>query len=332
MSTRDMPLIDHAAGSDSALYPVFEELKLGRYREVRDVLAETGHDWQLRTFRSQVIALYAASTPAIDYWYQEEPHTADSLLMRARVLTQRVVALRRPQGDPTVLKAAEQARRACHAAIQACPKCPAARVCLLALAQFDADPQYPQNQRDHWAPWPGNEGLPEGPWPLYFAVRQRDPENREAYQRLLQFFYARGAGAHNVAQWLAMSAGECSNLHMLPLYAFAEDFRQRRDRRRISDFTYWADPQIQRYALRARDHWFAYLDEETRASPVLSMDFNLLAWALLKSGVGGAGPVFEAIGPYATATPWQTLDNRSNWVADFHKARNYALAEQHVGY
>ncbi|MFI1416325.1 hypothetical protein ACH4Y0_41410 [Streptomyces sp. NPDC020707] len=325
-----MPLIDHAAGSDEALYPVFEDLKLGRYRLVKEVLAATGHDWQVRTFRSQVIALYAAHTPAIDYWHQEEPHTADSLLMWARVLTQRVFALRLPHGDPAVLAAADQARRACRAAIQANPKCPAARVCLLALAQFDADPRYPQHQRDHWAP--GADGLLEGPWPLFWAVRQRDPENREAYQRLLQFFYARGDGAHSVAQWLAMSAGECSNLHMVPLYAFAEDFRQRRDRRRVSDFTYWTGQQVRRYVQLARDHWFAYLDEHTLASPALSMDLNLLAWALHKSGVGGAGPVFEAISPYATAMPWQTLDNRSNWIADFHKARSYALAERHVSY
>ncbi|MFE7032457.1 hypothetical protein ACFU9Y_19285 [Streptomyces sp. NPDC057621] len=328
MSTRDMPLIDHAAGRDEALYPVFEELKLGRYRLVKDVLAATGHDWQLRTFRSQVIALYAARTPAIDYWYREEPHTPDSLLMWARVLTQRVFALQLPTSDPAVLAAAEQARHACHAAIRACPKCPAARVCLLALAQFDADPRYRQNQHDHWAP--GADNLLEGPWPLFWAVRQRDPENREAYQRLLQFFYARGEGAHNVALWLATSAGECSNLHMVPLHAFAEDYRQRR-RRGSSDFTYWTSQHIQRYVQRARDHWFAYLDEDTRASPVLSMDFNLLAWALDKSGVGGAGPVFEAIGPYATATPWQTLEPRSNWVQDFLKARHSALAE-HVRY
>ncbi|MGN9819713.1 hypothetical protein ACTMUQ_30795 [Streptomyces sp. SD11] len=328
MPTRDMPLIDHAAGSDTALYPVFEDLKLDRYREVKEVLAATGHDWQLRTFRSQVIALYAAHTRAIDYWYEEEPHTADSLLMWARVLTQRVFALQLPMSDPVVLKAAEQARRACHAAIHACPRCPVARVCLLALAQFDADPRYKQNQ-EHWVPGPGN--LPEGPWPLYWAVRQRDPENREAYQRLLQFFYARGAGAHNVAQWLATSAGECSNLYMVPLYALAEDFRQRRIRG-ASDFTYWTTQHAQRYAVMARDHWFAYLDAETRASPVLSIDFNLLAWVIDKSGVGGAGPVFEAIGPYATAMPWQTLDHRSNWVDDFHKARNYALAEQHASY
>ncbi|MCW8101692.1 hypothetical protein [Streptomyces tauricus] len=329
MSTRDMPLIDHAAGSDTDLYPVFEELKLNRYRLVKEVLAETGHDWQLRTFRSQVIALYAAHTLAIDYWYQEEPHTADSLLMRARVLTQRIFALQLPMSDPAVLKAAEQARRACHAAIQANPRCPAARVCLLALAQFDADPRYKQKQHDHWAPGP--DTLPEGPWPLYWAVRQRDPENREAYQRLLQFFYARRDGAHNVAQWLATSAGECSNLHMVPLYAHAEDYRQRRDRG-ASDFTYWTGYHVQRYVQWARDRWFAYLDEQTRASPVLSMDFNLLAWSIDKSGVGGAGPVFEAIGPYATAMPWQTIDNRSNWVQDFLKARHSALAEQHVRY
>lgn len=42
----------------------------------------------------------------------------------------------------------------------------------------------------------------------------------------------------------------------------------------------------------------------------------------------GAGPVFEAIGPYATAMPWQNLARQSNWAEDFHQARAYALDQQ----
>ncbi|MFD9441172.1 hypothetical protein ACFWBR_25190 [Streptomyces sp. NPDC060006] len=325
-----MPLIDHPAGRDTALYPVFEDLKLSRYRVVKDVLAETGHNWQLRTYRSQVIALYAAHTRAIDYWHQEEPNNPDALMMWARVLTQRMFDLRLPANDPMVINAANHARRACHAAIRVCQQCPVAWISLLALAQFDADPRYKQDA-DHWTPSQTTEAaLPEGPWPLFWAVRQRDPENREAYQRMLQFFYARGTGAHVFAQWTAMRAGECSILLMTPLYAYAEDFRQRRISQQTSDFSYWADHRVRHYVQQARDGWFRFLDADTRSSPALSMDLNLLAYALGVSGVGGAGPAFQAIGRYATAMPWQTLGSRSHWEENFRKARDFALAREPV--
>ncbi|UIX34264.1 hypothetical protein [Streptomyces sp. GQFP] len=324
-------MTDHPAGGDIALYPVFEELKLGRYRVVKEVLAETGHNWQLRTFRSQVIALYAAQTRAIDYWHQEEPRNPDALMMWARVVTQRMFQLQHSANDPRVINAAHHARRACHVAIRACPQDPVPRVDLLALAQFDADPRY-QQKAEHWAPSQTEDALPEGPWPLFWAVRQRDPENREAYQRMLQFFYARGAGAHVFAQWTAMRAGECSSLLMLPLYAYAEDFRHRRNSQQASDFTYWADQRVRHYVKRARDGWFKYLDAETCSSPALSIDLNLLAYALTVSGMKGAGPVFRAIGPYATAMPWQTLDPRPNWADRFFKARDYALNQEPVSH
>ncbi|MFE9684523.1 hypothetical protein ACFYSQ_24180, partial [Streptomyces sp. NPDC006285] len=89
MRGRDMPLTDHAAGSDFALYAVLEDLKMGRYLGVKELLVETGYDWPLRTFRTQVIALYAAYTRAIDNWCADEPDDPDALMMWARVLTQR---------------------------------------------------------------------------------------------------------------------------------------------------------------------------------------------------------------------------------------------------
>ncbi|MFD7713583.1 hypothetical protein [Streptomyces sp. NPDC059786] len=321
-----MPLTDHPAGRDGPLYAVLEDLKLDRYLSARELLAATGDNWKLRTFRSLVIALYAARGHAIEAWLSEHPDEPNARMMYARVLTQRVLQARQAS-DFALAAAANNARQACHDAARAHPADPVPYVCLLALAQLDIDHRRPQRS-EHWASPPRSEVLPDGPWPLLWAVRQRDPENREAYQRMLQYFQARRAGARSFAHWAYTRAFECSELLMLPLYVYVDDFLWMRAHQQISDFTYWTDVQVKNCAQRARDGWFQYLDADTLTSPELSMSLNHLAYALTASGVGGAGPVFRAIDRYVTQ-PWQSLASRRvHWTAEFAKVRDAALRDE----
>src|SRR6266540_2310188 len=91
MSNRDMDLILHPAGRDKDLRLALEDLRLDRYLAAKQLLRATDLDWALRTSRSQVLAYGAAGNKAVDAWYAEEPSDPNALMMRARVLTQRVL-------------------------------------------------------------------------------------------------------------------------------------------------------------------------------------------------------------------------------------------------
>ncbi|MET7897011.1 hypothetical protein [Streptomyces mirabilis] len=327
MPATDTPLISDPAGRDDALRAALPDLRLDRWLSTQELLAGTGDNWALRTSRSQILALYAAQSRAIDAWCREAPTDPDGLMMGARVLTQRLLNARAGGSvEPRVHRAVDAARQACWRAAQARPGDPVPWVCLLALAQFDTDRRV-QHRGEHWAPPPSDmDGyLPEGPWPLLWEVRRRDPENREAYHRMLQYFHTRGDGALVFAQWVGSKAYEASVLLTLPLYAHVEDYRLKAAYQSIG---YWSDATVRLYASRALHGWFRYADPAMCSL----LDLNYLAYTLTACGVDGAGEVFEAIGPHATHVPWEAVSQRpSLWQDEFRSARDYALRQEAGG-
>jgi hypothetical protein len=322
-----MPLVVHPAGRDEDLRLALEDLQADRWLATRDLILKTGSDWALRTSRSQVLAVAAARGSAVEAWLAEEPGNADALMMWARVLTQRALnTWRDAKAVGDLLRASRAARRACREAFRYLPYDPVAHVCWLALAPLYADGTLPGGP-EYFAD-PPEAGLPRGPWPVWQAVRQRDPENREAHHRMLAYFHARGHGANEFAQWTASWARDGSALLTLPLYALTERYRIERDRG--NTFTkpgYWCREHIRGYAERALNRWFWQVNPAKCAL----LDLNHLAFALTASGEGGAGPVFEAIGPYATPAPWKQGReygfDPDGWSEDFLRGRAYALVK-----
>lgn len=294
---------------------------------MRDLLLKTGSDWALRTSRSQVLAVAAARGSAVEAWLAEEPGNADALMMWARVLTQRALnAWGDAKAVGELLPAIRAAHRACQEASRYLPYDPVPHVCWLALAPLYADGTLPS--RPEYFADPPEGGLPRGPWPVWRAVLEQDPENREAHHRMLAYFRARGRGANEFAQWAATWAGAGSVLLTLPLYAFAETYRIERDRgNTVTKPGFWCREHIRGYAQRALYGWFWQVNPATCAL----LDLNHLAYALTASGEGGAGPVFEAIGPYAMPAPWKQGReygfDPDGWPEDFLRARDYALAK-----
>ncbi|MEV5786045.1 hypothetical protein ACGFWD_26970 [Streptomyces sp. NPDC048448] len=336
MPAEVMDLIVHSAGRDDELRLAMEDLQMDRWLSTQQLLRTTGTNWALRTSRSQVLAVGAAQSHAIEAWRREEPENVNAVMMWARVLTQRALhAFRDGARGEDLRRVTYAANQACRTAASLWPADPVPGVCLLALAQTDVDrswPHDPLNWVEH------RDGfLPPGPWTLLNWVHSRHPYNREAYHRTLQVLQARGAGDLDFALWVASSAPEGEAVTLLPLYAFVDRYRRSiAHGRSASVIAFWATEEKAHYARRGLEWWFhaptptmwpAAAGHQQQLLDVRSLaDLNHLAHATTATGVGHAQDVFTAIGPYATPSPWAHVGtNPSWWMDDFRSARNRAL-------
>ncbi|MFG1667657.1 hypothetical protein [Streptomyces sp. Y7] len=309
----------HPAGFDDELRIVLEDVRAGRWRSMRALLAASD-TWTARTTRSQVLAVAAATGDSVEAWGHE---TRDHhwLLMRARVLVQRALNAHRTR-QPGAAAVAAQARVACSEAARSWLADPVPWVGLLALAQVDAEPLR-RRRHEHRAP-PWEPLLPNGPWGLLYEVYVRDPYNREGWHRMLQALTAYGENVNDFGRWVASWAPQGSPLALLPLYVYAEGYRQRREQDVLTPL-YWTTDPVSHYTRRAQSWWFEHADPNTW-SP---LDLNHLAQALHSGGFTDTiGQVFQAIGPHATPIPWKYVASHPpQWQEEFARARRRHLPD-----
>ncbi|MFS7878872.1 hypothetical protein ACEYXF_36860 [Streptomyces asiaticus] len=314
----------HPAGYDDGLRIALQDLRTGRWISMRNLLAETP-TWSLWTQRTQVLATAAAGSNVVDAWRTEEPRSVAALVMHTRVGVERAVRAHR-EGHPRTRELWREAWQACQLAAHHSPADPVPWVCLLALAQLDKE----QRQEEHRVAPPGPLLFP-GPWGLLAEADRRDPYNREAYHRMLQFVYARRAGgslaeAVNFVQWVVPGAPEGSALQVLPLYVHVERYREERGYEKALDL-HWATEDATRDAKNALNGWFDHADVTTSSL----LDLNHLAHALWGALLfPDAARVFETLGPYFTPLPWayRTRDAADRALAEemFLRARVRSLA------
>ncbi|MFF7091749.1 hypothetical protein ACFY9A_05035 [Streptomyces rubradiris] len=298
-----MRLVYHPAGHDDDLRTTLVELQAGRWKPVRELLCRTGTHWPLRTSRTQLLAVAAARSDVVDVWLAEEPDSYDAQLMAVRVAVERALRAHRQQHHRT-LEFETRARRAALLAARRAPHDPVPWVCLVALAQIDTR-QLRQEHRMR----PDEPMLPSGPWGLLYEVNQRDPYNREAYHRVLQFMLALEgpwgtslAAVFDFGRSVASQRPVGSPLLLLPAYAQIKQRRQSRAdplwRRQ------WAQESALDYTLAAFHDWF----HKTPAGQHSVADLNLLAYALWAGHQYlEAAEVFEAMGSYAAREPWASV-------------------------
>ncbi|MQY15061.1 hypothetical protein SRB5_52380 [Streptomyces sp. RB5] len=314
----------HPAGLDDALRAALDDLLVGRWMATRTLLARTGDDLALRTSRSQVLGVGAARSAVVQVWLDEEPHSVDARMIRARVATHRAVQAARRR-LPGAAQLEDEARALCHEAAEAAWD-PVPWICLLTLAQLDAGQRRPEHRE-----LPPETLLQRGPWGLLNEAVKRDQYNREAFHRMLQLSTQHG-GSHayalDFARWVGSWAPAGSPLLVLPLYAHAEHYLNERKRGRGDALVHrqWSREDILRDTLRAMDGWLERSDPATRSQ----LDLNYLAHALSAAGQhSDARLVFEALGPYATELPWAYVTDdpeRSDLAtAEFLRARALAL-------
>ncbi|MEU3610679.1 hypothetical protein AB0E83_35390 [Streptomyces sp. NPDC035033] len=292
----------HPAGHDHALRHALQDLRAGRWvamaRLLEDTAAAGPGRWDGWTRRTQVLATVAAGTDVVHAWRAEEPDSPAAAVMHGRVAVERAVRAHRA-GHPRTRDLWQEAWTACREAAERAPADPVPWVGLLALAALDARRHVAEHRAAPPAPM-----LPPGPWGLLAEAEKRDPYNREAHHRMLQFVYARGDGplseAVTYAQWAAAAAPRGSALHALPLHVRVERYRRDRGHERALDL-HWVGEDAVREARRAMDEWFLFC-----AVPEASqLDLNHLAHALFGAlCFADAARVFEALGPYYTPVPW----------------------------
>ncbi|MGW2326995.1 hypothetical protein ACWC5C_14650 [Streptomyces sp. NPDC001700] len=314
----------HPAGYDSGLRSALQDVRTGRWIAMRDLLAGTP-TWAQWTQRTQVLAAVAAGSNVVEAWRAEEPRCVAALVMHTRVAVERAVRAHR-EGHQRTRELWREAWESCQLATHNSPADPVPWVCLLALAQLDKEQRRPEHRTN-----PPGPLLFPGPWGLLAEADRRDPHNREAYHRMLQFVYARRAGgslaeAVNFVQWVVSGAPKGSPLHVLPLYVHVERYREERGYEKALDL-HWATEDAARDADKALRLWFDHADRETSSL----LDLNHLAHALWGAlQFPEAARVFEMLGPYFTPLPWayRTPDANDRAQAEdmFLRARVRCLA------
>jgi hypothetical protein len=309
----------HPAGFDAGLRKVLDDVRAGRWRSMRDLL-EDCPTWGLRTSRSQVLGAAAAQGDAVEAWLQEEPHF-NAVMMQARVEVERALNAHRA-GQPGGGSLSDRARAACWQAARSWPADPVPWVALLALAQLDSADVRQRRPEHRMHPW--EYMLPYGPWGLLREAQKRDPNNREAWHRMLQAIQAYRQNTYDFVRWVSTWAPEGSPLVMLPLHLYAEHYGEQRARGSLTPL-YWTRDPVSHYTRRALDWWFVHADPASW-SPV---DLNHLAQALYSGGfTEGADKVFEAIGPFATPAPWKYVaDAPQRWLEEFTRARRHYVPD-----
>ncbi|MFG2327324.1 hypothetical protein OIE75_36080 [Streptomyces sp. NBC_01723] len=317
------------AGHDTGLRSALQELRAGRWMSMRALLDETT-SWSRWTQRTQVLAASAAGTDVVRAWLTEEPHSVPAAVMHARVVVERALRAHR-EDHPRTRELWLQAWHACDAATRSAPYDPVPWVCLLALARLDEEQRWDEHRMA-----PPEPMLPAGPWGLLAQAGKRDPYNREAHHRMLQFLYPRGgserlAQAAGFAQWAAGSAPPGSALHMLPLYVRVERYRRSGGREAALDL-HWVAEDATREARQAYHSWFALTPHDERSQ----LDMNHLAhalWGALR--FSEADRVFDAIGPYWTPQPWACrapgTGSSQRAVTVFLQARTRSRSAAHGG-
>ncbi|WP_411130405.1 hypothetical protein [Streptomyces sp. x-19] len=305
-----VPVYD-PAGTDDGLRAAMTELRVGRWMAMRDLLAETGSNWPLRSFRTQVLGILAAGSDVVEAWLAEEPDSYDAQVMLARVSMERALRSHRQQhGAAGSLE--QRARATAMAMTRREWRDPVPWLCLLTLAQVDVQ----QVWREHSARAP-EPMLPTGPWRLLYEVNRRDPGSREAYHRMIQFLLARqvaeaGALAEvmDFGRWVASWAREGSPLLLLPLYALTAQYRRHGGWHRPATWRLqWAEEPTIGYTLKAYHQWFRRTEPALRSVS----DLSYLACALWAGHkLYEAFEVFDALGPYAAGEPWASVHDYGN--------------------
>ncbi|MEK8172146.1 hypothetical protein NKH77_31410 [Streptomyces sp. M19] len=293
----DFRPVYHPAGHDSDLRAVLQDLRAGRWMSMRKLLGRTGADWALRTARTQVLAAATAGSDVVQTWRAEDPGSVDALVMYARVAVERAVRARRDSHART----GELGRRRGRSAGTR----PTPRRATRALGLPTGPGPARRPARASRTPaGPGGPDARPRTVGLLQEVHARDPYNREAYHRVLQFVYALEGGpmaqAQYFAEWVTERAPQGSPLLLLPLYVHAERYRVERGHERALDL-HWIRQDAIGHVQRALQGWFDHSNPATRST----LDLNYLAHALWSvHQFADAARVFEAVGPYLTPVPW----------------------------
>ncbi|WP_245703755.1 hypothetical protein [Streptomyces lushanensis] len=303
---------------DRPLTEARQDIVIGRWQGVRDLLSATGDDWPRRTHRIRLLAHAAAGSSAVENWRTAEPDSPDVAVLRAAtevvrafnlaIAAGRGVAVDRERLDATV--------RVCLRAAEISRADPMPWVSLLTVARLYEDGVSRSELRRWWD-----------------ELRRRDPYNTEGHTQVLRYFSARWHGTHgrmyDFARDAAGAAPPGSPLPVLVQIARVEEYRYATEgaggRRAVRDFgQHWRHELAVTEARRTFDRWIGGRPR----GPVLPEEvgeLNYLTHAVCYAGLDDeAGQLFGLLGPRAAQVPWSYTGDPAEQFTAFRRGRSRA--------
>ncbi|MCF3961820.1 hypothetical protein L1885_09075 [Streptomyces fuscigenes] len=306
---------------DAELTAARQDIVIGRWQGVRDLLAGSGDNWQLRTHRLRILSHAAASCSVAETWADAEPGNPDAAVLRAATEVVRAfgaaIVLRggAPRGETLPEARLDGVVRSCLRAADASPLDPAPWASLLTVARlYGKGVRGPELQR--W--WDG--------------LRRRDPFHVEGHAQLLRYFSARWHGTHGrmygFARDAAAVAPEGSPLPVLVQIARVEEYRYVIESAAANGGSppcetgqHWSHDIAATEARRTYERWLGgrprgpVLPEETG-------DLNYLTHALCLGGLEApAADAFALLGRRAVRVPWSYTGDPAEQFAAYRRAR-----------
>ncbi|MFJ4920377.1 hypothetical protein [Streptomyces sp. NPDC088725] len=310
---------------DLALTEARQDIVIGRWQGVRDLLRTTGDDWTRRTHRLRILSHAAAGSSAVEIWRAAEPDSPDAAVLWAatevvRVFNQAIAADRGASGpgghggtgvsqarlDDVVLS--------CLNAAGGRPADPMPWISLLTVARL----------YEH-----GVSGDELRSW--FDEMRRRDPYNMEGHIQLLRYFSARWHGSHgrmyDFARDAAGAAPHGSPLPVLVQIARVEEFRHltetarnRPPARGIGQQQHWRHELAVTEIRRTFDRWLGWRARGPVAPEEIT-ELNYLTHAACYAGQKGeARELFLLLGWRATRVPWSYTGDAAGQFTSFRRA------------
>lgn len=283
---------------DAPLTSARQDIVIGRWQGLRDLLWVTGDDWTLRGHRIRLLAQACAGSSTVESWLAAEPSSADAQVLRAATETARAfhLAITAGRGVPIDRGRVDTAVLACLHAAEACPEDPTPWVSLISVARL-----YPTGvRRRELARW-------------WDELHGRDPYSTEGHLQVLHYYSARWHGTHGLMYDFARDAAGVAPpgcaLPVLVQYARVEEYRYvldgARGRRESVRFgQHWDHDGAVNDVRRTWERWVRARPDGDVA-PVEWRDLGYLAHAACLAGTADvAAAVLRMLGRRATRTPW----------------------------
>ncbi|MBT2419398.1 hypothetical protein J7F01_33020 [Streptomyces sp. ISL-22] len=283
---------------DTALTCARQDIVIGRWQGLRELLRATGPDWPVRGHRIRLLAQACAGSSTVESWLAAEPHSVDALVLRAATETARAfnLAIAAGRGVPIDRQRVDATVLTCLKATEADPRDPTPWISLISVARL-----YPSGvRRQELARW-------------WDELHRRDPYSMEGHLQVLHYYSARWHGTHGLMYDFARDAAGVAPpgcpLPVLVQYARVEEFRYALDAARGQHAAmglgqHWSHDGAVSDVRRTWERWITGRTGDGVA-PAELRDLNYLAHAACHAGAHDiAAALFRLLGQRATRVPW----------------------------
>ncbi|GAA3547392.1 MULTISPECIES: hypothetical protein [Streptomyces] len=298
---------------DFALTSARQDIVIGRWQGLRELLRSTGPDWPARGHRVRLLAQACAGSSTVESWLAAEPHSGDALVLRAATETARAfnVAITAGRGVPIDTHRIDTAVLSCLKAAESCPDDPTPWISLISVARL-----YPKGVR--------RQEL--GRW--WDELHGRDPFSVEGHLQVLHYYSSRWHGTHGLMYDFARDAAGVAPsgcpLPVLVQYARVEEFRYALDAAKGQHSSmgigqHWSNDGAVSDVRRTWDRWIMGRAGNDVAPGELR-DVNYLAHAACHAGVHDiAAALFRMLGHRATRAPWAYTGDPDKQFVKWHR-------------